>query len=399
MTAEAYMKSKDHLTISFANGETTTVYPTNPRYNEIIEALNAKQFEKARKLAVPVAAVKAKIEKVTKRGVKNVELKAGVVYYNDKPIHNTLTDRIVAMANEGFDIEPMCNFLSNLQQNPSFRAVNELYGFLEKGKLPITEDGHFLSYKRVRNNYTDCYTGTMSNAIGTVVEMERNQVNEDPKQTCSAGLHFCSREYLQHFGNDSGNRTVILKINPADVVAIPADYNDTKGRTCRYEVIGELEHKNEKPLEGSFQPSDNYKAPVDDEDEYDFDDEQNEFDNDQVATAAAVESDDNNECPIEAIDTSDGEVIDCFHSVEEAAKWAMVTPSAIRRVLKGDRKSTGGYGWKDASAKPADPTAPHPTHLANLHEHGTLKGGRPHHTQLDADMNDDDEDFGDDIPY
>lgn len=32
---------------------------------------------------------------------------------------------------------------------------------------------------------------------------------------------------------------MILKINPADVVAIPADYNNTKGRTCRYEVIGE----------------------------------------------------------------------------------------------------------------------------------------------------------------
>jgi hypothetical protein len=32
---------------------------------------------------------------------------------------------------------------------------------------------------------------------------------------------------------------MILKINPRDVVAIPADYNNTKGRCCRYEVIGE----------------------------------------------------------------------------------------------------------------------------------------------------------------
>ena len=33
---------------------------------------------------------------------------------------------------------------------------------------------------------------------------------------------------------------MILKINPRDVVSIPADYGDTKGRCCRYQVIGEL---------------------------------------------------------------------------------------------------------------------------------------------------------------
>ena len=32
---------------------------------------------------------------------------------------------------------------------------------------------------------------------------------------------------------------MIVKINPADVVAIPSDYNNTKGRTCRYEVVSE----------------------------------------------------------------------------------------------------------------------------------------------------------------
>ena len=34
---------------------------------------------------------------------------------------------------------------------------------------------------------------------------------------------------------------MILKINPADVVSIPSDYNNSKGRACRYEVIGEID--------------------------------------------------------------------------------------------------------------------------------------------------------------
>ena len=31
-----------------------------------------------------------------------------------------------------------------------------------------------------------------------------------------------------------------MKINPRDVVSIPNDYDNTKGRACRYEVIGEV---------------------------------------------------------------------------------------------------------------------------------------------------------------
>jgi hypothetical protein len=73
--------------------------------------------------------------------------------------------------------------------------------------------------------------------VGKTVEMERNQVDDDKDHTCSTGLHFCSQDYLNHF---SGERVMILKINPRDVVSIPADYGDTKGRCCRYEVIGEL---------------------------------------------------------------------------------------------------------------------------------------------------------------
>ncbi|KKL77279.1 hypothetical protein LCGC14_2036440, partial [marine sediment metagenome] len=38
-----------------------------------------------------------------------------------------------------------------------------------------------------------------------------------------------------------GGRTVIVEINPRDVVAIPVDYGNAKGRCCRYTVVGEIE--------------------------------------------------------------------------------------------------------------------------------------------------------------
>ena len=127
-------------------------------------------------------------------------------------------------------------------ENPSLRAVEELYGFLEVCMLPITEDGHFLAYKKVRSDFKDIYSGTMDNSVGQVLDMPRNSVDEDKDRTCSSGLHFCAKSYLSHFGswNSSGNRVVVVKINPRDVVAIPSDYNNAKGRTCRYEVVDVL---------------------------------------------------------------------------------------------------------------------------------------------------------------
>jgi hypothetical protein len=131
-----------------------------------------------------------------------------------------------------------------MMKNPSKRAVDELFGFIEACDLPITEDGHFLAYKKVQENYMDCHSGTIRNAVGDTPSMDRNQVDEDKDRTCSYGLHFCSYGYLRSFG---GSRIMVLKINPADVVAIPSDYNNSKGRCSAYEVVAEIETENGLP--------------------------------------------------------------------------------------------------------------------------------------------------------
>lgn len=169
----------------------------------------------------------------------NVEIKDGIIVFDGEPIHNTLTKRVIDFMQQDLPFKPLLNFLCNLMENPSKRAVDELYDFLDVGELPITEDGHFLAFKNVKADYTDIYSGKFNNAVGSICEMKRNQVDEDKDRTCSYGLHFCSIAYLPHFRDCNGGKTMIVKINPKDVVAIPADYNNTKGRTCRYEVVGE----------------------------------------------------------------------------------------------------------------------------------------------------------------
>lgn len=211
-----------------------TISKTHITYTKVVEAIKAQDWDLVKDIIEPKKVV-------LNYGQGNVSIQGDTFFWKGNEMHNALTSRMVQMLGEGFPIEPLVLFMENLMANPSRRAVTELYGFLEKNSLPITPEGHFLAYKKVRDDYKDIHSGSMDNSVGQVVEMERNEVDDDKDRTCSAGLHFCSKDYLPHFGSGPGNRVVIVKINPADVVSIPSDYNDSKGRACRYEVIGEME--------------------------------------------------------------------------------------------------------------------------------------------------------------
>ena len=207
-----------------------TISKTHITYQKVVDAVKTGDWDTVRDVIEPKKVV-------LNYGQGHLSIQGETLFWKGVEFHNALSKRMIQMLQDGFDINPMVLFMENLFQNPSKRAVDELYGFLEKNNLPITPEGHFLAYKKVRGDYKDCHTGTMDNSVGRVVEMERNQVDDNKDNTCSTGLHFCSMEYLSSFG---GERTVIVKINPRDVVSIPSDYNNSKGRTCRYEVIGEL---------------------------------------------------------------------------------------------------------------------------------------------------------------
>jgi hypothetical protein len=216
-----------------ANGKPYQADKTHPNYNRILGAIKEQDWE-----AIPLLMDRASA--INKFGDGKITVVNGEVMWNGTSLHNTLTDRILAMIDDGFNVTPMVLFLQNLMQNPSQAAIDELYGFLEVCKLPITEDGHFIAYKRVRDDFKSFHDGKTDNSIGKVLEMPRSSVDSNRHRTCSDGLHFCSLDYLGNFYGGSG-KVVLLKINPRDVVSIPADYNNTKGRACRYEVMSVVE--------------------------------------------------------------------------------------------------------------------------------------------------------------
>jgi hypothetical protein len=217
---------------SFVNGQSYTIDTDHPNYDILLQSARSRDWDTFEANVNVSQALNAYLS-------HGISVKDGIVSYNGDELHNSLTKRIISFVQQDLPFEPLVKFLHNLLQNPSKRAVDELYNFLEVGELPITEDGCFLAYKNVKADYTDIHSGKFDNSVGKVCEMPRWKVDEDKDRTCSYGLHFCSIAYLPHFSDSCGGHTMIVKINPADVVAIPADYNNTKGRTCRYEVLAE----------------------------------------------------------------------------------------------------------------------------------------------------------------
>ncbi len=166
----------------------------------------------------------------------------GEVQVDGQPCHNYLAERILQNMKQKLPIQPMVNFLNKLMSNPNEEVREDLWAWLESGDMPVTEDGCFIAYKYVQNDYYSRYhgyQGKVYHGVGQEVSMPRRQCDESRDHTCSSGLHFCGYEYLQvgYMGND---RVVIVRVDPADVVAIPTDYNNQKGRCCRYKVVGEI---------------------------------------------------------------------------------------------------------------------------------------------------------------
>lgn len=160
-----------------------------------------------------------------------------------KPFTMEVTNKVLKMIDAGNAADPIYRFLRKVRQNPLVSAQDELLLFCAANGFMIHEDGDIIAYKSVRGDYTDIHSGKFRNRVGDVVSMPRTAVDADRNRTCSAGLHFAAYEYASTWAgaiDGVSRRLMVMKINPADVVAIPSDYSNQKGRTWKYTVIAEL---------------------------------------------------------------------------------------------------------------------------------------------------------------
>lgn len=259
-TKLSWIVTPNNISVNY-DGQSHIVPRNGELAERLIKALKDKNYD-----AIPMLVSNSKKIETYSKGKFVVQ--NGQIMLNGVAAPVALSKKILAFLDEGLPYEPLIKFAENLQRNPSFRAVNELFQFLEKNDHPITEDGCFIAYKKVRDDFKDVHTGTFDNSPGTTVTMSRNQVNEDSAQTCSSGLHVANWGYASQFY--AGGVMLEVVVNPADVVSVPADYNQSKMRVCKYMVLGvvDQEHSSDlslRVINDSSSEQDYHEEPEEDE--------------------------------------------------------------------------------------------------------------------------------------
>ena len=233
-----YILTDNSLTI-VVDGKALTMESSNPSFIEAKRLLSEEKYDELPDLFDTPKAVERFAE-------GNIKVSDGEVSYKGEVIHNHVVGRILDFMREGLPYKPLTRFVEKLMENPSRRAVNELYAFLEHKSMPLTPDGNFLAYKGVRDDFSDWHSGKFGNKVGDVNEMPRNRVCDNASSGCSDGFHAGSLDYARQYGN--GGHLMVVEIDPSDVVSVPHDCDCQKLRTCKYKVVSLFEKKLEEPM-------------------------------------------------------------------------------------------------------------------------------------------------------
>ena len=123
-------------------------------------------------------------------------------------------------------------------------TVQDVLKFMERGDLPVADDGCIIAYKVLRtpdnaetaNVFVDCHSGRIKQRVGSYVCQDEKLVDPSRRTECSTGLHIARRGYLGSFG---GNIIVMVKIRPEDVIAVPHG-DPNKIRVKGYHILAKI---------------------------------------------------------------------------------------------------------------------------------------------------------------
>jgi len=232
-----YIISDKKVLTVYLNSEAISVSPSHINYNKIVEAVKNNKTDEIVKLFNVKETIEKNLNEIPNNHGK-ISILNEEVCYNGKPIHNYLTEQIIALSKEGLPWERLGKFLERLINNPFKSVFDELYRFLSNRNMPITEDGCFIGWKKVTDKYKDFQTGTVDNTPGKCPEMPKFEVDDNRRLDCSTGLHVGCREYVHNFYSGKG-KIVLVKVAPEDVVCVPEN-EPIKVRVWKYEVLRDM---------------------------------------------------------------------------------------------------------------------------------------------------------------
>lgn len=221
----------------------------------------------------PVTPVQTNEQKLAEANARLDILEKEAVPASDPKFHEKLTEdeTVVAVTNGGRTIIPEAQHLAaqvkaatDLKDFTGFQkflerlgpvvpkrrfSVEDLMKFMKHGDLPIADDGSIVIYKRLTASgvksekdagiMVDVHSRKVKQKVGSHVFMDESLVDPDRRRDCSNGLHVAALSYLSGF---SGEFTIVGKVAPEDVIAVP-EYNNNKMRVAGYHIVALLNGK------------------------------------------------------------------------------------------------------------------------------------------------------------
>lgn len=193
-----------------------------------------------------VKAATAEAVAVVDGGTNHADAEPYRITHGD-PVEEVVLAAAIRLTNRDADLAPLGAFLRRLERNPSPASRSQLFGWLKAGGFTLTTDGLIVGYKSVRadghsahagrepvtvqaqDGSVQTVTGHVPYPVGASVWMPRDLVDDDRDSACAVGLHVGTYSYAERFSE----QMLVVLVDPADVVSVPAHSNAEKMRVCR----------------------------------------------------------------------------------------------------------------------------------------------------------------------
>lgn len=278
------------LQVVFSDGTQVITDCDGELWNFLI--VNQDNEEVVKKRLLPKEEVEGKLIADRIQHSNILTLRGNSVYMLDiseQSIPSDFVEKILEAEEEGneTEIKKFKNFWTLVSLNPDSRVRNNLFWFIRKWDMKITEAGLIVAYrnadikeeskysteyvKNIINSYyqekyvkglnpkeildsngksleeiyneiinegagspiyTDQHSHSTTIKLGQPVRMPREETDPVQENECSRGLHVAGTQWLKR--NYFGDVGLMVLVNPANIVAIPCNSDYGKMRICEY---------------------------------------------------------------------------------------------------------------------------------------------------------------------
>ena len=255
------VRFEDEATLTvFFEGQARVANDSHPYWEEILKGVTVDDDPAVLDLFDLTEVVSDKFQRLSER----VTAHSGRIFFDGDEIDNSLTRKVSEFLVQKLDDwKPLVAFMEKVFTNPEVHSREQLFDFLAHNAFSITSDGDIVGYKGLysegsygyeskpagweSHKYRSAHSGTDTVTVdgvantgyvwqsdGSVVEMARSAVHHDPATGCSHGLHVSNYQYASGYGDV----TMMVYVNPRDVVSVPTEHDWQKVRVCRYVNAG-----------------------------------------------------------------------------------------------------------------------------------------------------------------